>query len=189
MPRKGQSLTPEHLRALVEGRNTAALTRHILGPGAVVDPLLQELRAIRILLDERLPRWTIEEPTQAIPPPESVVVQPSVVDLSAPPLSAEITDLPASDHDDGQLDTTKDAVDRFSTTEPEMPDLAEELAELNQQIADELPPAPPADEMWARRLDMFVRYRQWLPEWGVQPGQSGCAAPDWLLKNFGILGV
>jgi hypothetical protein len=55
---------------------------------------------------------------------------------------------------------------------------------------------PPADptrpfepdpaEVLAPRLDLYLRWKMWVPDWGPRPGQLGCAAPEWLLDEYGI---
>ncbi len=41
-------------------------------------------------------------------------------------------------------------------------------------------------ELWAPRLDLYLRRKMWVPGWGPRPGQLGCAAPEWLLDRYGI---
>ncbi len=42
------------------------------------------------------------------------------------------------------------------------------------------------EELWAPRLDLYLSRRMWLPGWGPRPDQVGCAAPGWLLDEYGI---
>ena len=41
-------------------------------------------------------------------------------------------------------------------------------------------------ELWAPRLDLYLRRKMWVPGWGPRPGQMGCGAPQWLLDEYGI---
>ena len=41
-------------------------------------------------------------------------------------------------------------------------------------------------ELWAPRLDLYLRRKMWMPGWGPRPGQVGCAAPKQLLDEYGI---
>ena len=41
-------------------------------------------------------------------------------------------------------------------------------------------------ELWAPRLDLYLRWKMWVPGWGPRPGQVGCAAPQQLLDEYGI---
>jgi hypothetical protein len=45
-------------------------------------------------------------------------------------------------------------------------------------------PAPPDDEAWAKRMDYFLRHREWHGDWGPRPGQPGCKVPDRILEEF-----
>jgi hypothetical protein len=41
-------------------------------------------------------------------------------------------------------------------------------------------------ELWGPRLSLYLRRKLWMPDWGARPGQIGCAAPEWLLNEYGI---
>jgi hypothetical protein len=208
MPKKGVSLTPEHLAAMAEGRRRAAAERD-----AVVSPIrpttrpvpeesgnaamLTELRAsrtlleaIRALLETRLPSWAATAP--------STVARDMNRETSRQFVAAK-------------LDRAKEAVRQFTNTkvsdgnqwndtgspsavpavEPDgaedVFDLGDELTELNREIADELPPPPSLDEQWVSRLDKFKRFGMWLPEWSGRPGQADCDAPVELLEEYGFV--
>jgi hypothetical protein len=199
MPKKGVPPTPEHLAAMAEGRRRAAAERD-----AVVSPIrpplrpapeeswnaamLTELRAIRTLLETRLPSWTVAAP--------STVARDMNREISRQFVAAK-------------LDRAKEAVRQFTkvsdgnqwndtgspsavpAVEPDgaedVFDLGDELAELNREIADELPPPPSLDEQWVSRLDKFKRFGMWLPEWSGRPGQADCDAPVELLEEYGFV--
>ena len=41
-------------------------------------------------------------------------------------------------------------------------------------------------EVWAPRLDLYARYRMWMPQWGPRPDQVGCIAPAEILEAYGF---
>ncbi len=41
-------------------------------------------------------------------------------------------------------------------------------------------------EFWEPRLALYLQRKMWMPGWGPRPGQWGCAAPEWLLDEYGI---
>jgi hypothetical protein len=150
--------------------------------------MLTELRAIRTLLEMRLPSWTAATPNAV-----------------ARDMNRETSRQFAT----AKLDRAKEAVRQFTkvsdgnqwndtkspsavpVVEPDgaedVFDLGDELTELNREIADELPPPPSLDEQWVSRLDKFKRFGMWLPEWSGRPGQADCDAPVELLEEYGFV--
>jgi hypothetical protein len=43
----------------------------------------------------------------------------------------------------------------------------------------------PPERTWEPRINMFKQQGFWLPDWGAQPGRSGCEVPDFILEAHG----
>ena len=222
MPGRGVPMTDEHKRKMAAGRAASRLRRltgevplskptrgrtrrKIVRRPAVVaapappliavgslDALLDELRAIRELLDARLPRWSLAPVNGADRDAAEVEVAAKVglartrQTSNGNGRSAEQVTAIADENLPAPADVASLAAELAElAADDEIPDaaaMAAELAELNQ------PPPPASDEdLWEPRLVMYRQSKMWLHEWGSLPTRPDCAAPEHLLMQYGFL--
>lgn len=107
--------------------------------------------------------------------------------LGSPDMEDVEATAPQSADDGGAPEAVEVVVEEIEKIAPSSRALAV-VARQMAGMADEgeiIPPAPAVDlDMWRRRLELYLRSKMWMSEWGAMPGKDGCRVPRALFREY-----